>query len=160
MITAFTGALYAWIGRYEDGIREAHRSFDIQKDCPDGYFVLGETYLAMGREDLAIESHKKLAEVDPLWNWVLGATYAITNHPDEAEVILNELLIAEITSWSAMGIARIFGALGKMDDAMKWLAYEPHHAWIPWITAVRSWKPKYEDKRYDDFVLRLNIPTL
>ena len=48
LITAFLGALYSYLGRYEDAIREAHNSFDIIKDYPIGYFVLGETYLAMG----------------------------------------------------------------------------------------------------------------
>lgn len=60
---------YAWalflFGRHEDANRLAHKSFDILKDCPPGYFVLGETYLAMGREDLAIESHQKLAALAP-----------------------------------------------------------------------------------------------
>ena len=72
MITAFTGALYGYLGRYEDAIREAHKSFEIQKDCPDGYYVLGETYLAMGKKDQAIAAHKNLAEVDPVWKWWYG----------------------------------------------------------------------------------------
>ena len=158
MITAFTGALYSYVGRYEDAIREAYKTFEIQKDCPDGYFVLGETYLAMGREEEAIEAHKKLAEVGPVWRWFLGYTYALTNHRDEAEKILKDLENSEMTSWNAMGIAVIYGALGKKDEAFKWIAYKPHHAWIPWIAVMPMWKPLYDDPRFYDFVESLRLP--
>jgi len=49
--TALLGALYSYNGRYEDGIREAHSSLELQKDYPFGLWILGDTYLAMGRGD-------------------------------------------------------------------------------------------------------------
>ena len=160
LLTAFLGALYSYLGRYEEAIREAYKSFDIQKDFPSGYFVLGETYLAMGRNEEAIESHKKLAEFAPVWSWVLGYTYALTNHRDKAEKILNELENSEINSWFAMGLAVLYGALGRNDDAFKWIAYEPHHVWIPWVSVMPMWKPLYNDPRYEKFVKRLNLPKV
>lgn len=157
MITAFTGALYGYLGRYEDAIGEAHKSFEIQKDCPDGYYVLGETYLAMGKEDEAIAAHKKLAEVDPVWKWWYGYMLAITNHHEKAEKVLKELLNEKMTSWKAMGIAVIFGALGELDKAWEWISYEPSHAWIPWVAVMPMWKPLYNDPRFDEFVKELNL---
>ena len=56
-----------------------------------------------------------------------------------------------------MGIAVIYGALGKKDEAWKWIAYEPAHAWIPWIAAMPMWKPLYDDPRFDDFVEGLKL---
>jgi tetratricopeptide (TPR) repeat protein len=158
MITAFTGALYGYLGRYEDAIREANRSFEIQKDCPDGYYVLGETYLAMGREDDAIAAHKKLALVDPVWKWWYGYILAITNHHQKAEQVLEELLAEQMTSWKAMGIAVIYGALGNVDKAWEWFAYQPAHAWIPWVAVMPMWKPLQQDPRFADFVNDLNLP--
>ena len=158
MLTAFLGALYSYYGRYEDAIRQAHNSFDILKDCPPGYFVLGETYLAMGKNDMAIESHQKLAACAPPWRWVLGYTYALTNHRDEAEKILNELEKTEKNGWNALGLAVLYGALGLNDEAFKWIGYEPHHVWIPWVSAMPMWKPLHDDPRFDDFVKRLNLP--
>jgi tetratricopeptide (TPR) repeat protein len=158
MITAFTGALYGYLGRYEDAIREAQKSFEIQKDCPDGYYVLGETYLAMGKEDEAIAAHKKLAEVDPVWKWWYGYMLAITKHNDEAEKVLDEILNETMTSWKAMGIAVIYGALGKLDKAWEWIAYEPAHAWIPWVAVMPMWNPLHNDPRFDEFVKGLNLP--
>ena len=157
-ITAFLGVLYGYDGRYEDAIREAEKSFEMQKDNPFGNFALGEIYLALGREDEAIEAHKKLAEVTPWFNWALGYTYALTNHRDEAEKILDELEKIEVNSWNALGRAVIYGALGKMDEAYKWLAYEPHHAWVAWVICMPMFKPLREDQRYENFIKRFNLP--
>jgi TolB-like protein len=158
MITAFTGALYGYLERYEDALREANKSFDIQKDCPDGYYVLGETYLAMGRIDDAIAAHKKLAQVDPVWKWWYGYILAITNHPKKAGQVLDELLAEQMTSWKAMGIAVIYGALGNLDKAWEWIAYQPAHAWIPWVAVMPMWKPLHHDPRFTRFVHDLNLP--
>ena len=160
LITSFLGGLYSYLGRYDDAIREANKSFDILKDCPTGYFVLGETYLAMGRKDEAIEAHKKLSEVAPPWGWVLGYTYALTGYPNKAEIILNELEKSELSGWNAMGLAVIYGALGRYDEAFKWIGYKPHHVWIPWIAVMPMWKPLYSDPRYSDFVKKLNLPQI
>jgi tetratricopeptide (TPR) repeat protein len=157
-ISAFLGALYSYLGRYEDAIQQAHKSFDIIKDFPVGYFVLGETYLAMGKFDKALEAHQKLAELAPPWGWVLGYTYALTGHLDEAEKILKELEKSELSGWNALGLAVLYGALGMNDEAFKWIAYEPHHVWIPWVAAMPMWKPLYGDVRHEEFVKRLNLP--
>ncbi len=159
-ITAFLGAIYSYVGRYEDAIQQVYKSFDLIKDFPVGYFVLGETYLAMGKENEAIEAHQKLAKLAPPWGWVLGYTYALTNHRDEAEKILGELEKSELSGWNALGLAVLYGALGMYDEAFKWIAYEPHHVWIPWVAAMPMWKPLYADPRHGEFVKRLNLPKL
>ena len=158
LITAFFGALYSYLDRYEDAIGEANKSFEIQKDCPFGYFVLGETYLAMGKNEEAIEAHQKLAELAPVWNWVLGYTYALTNHTDKAEKILHELENSVPSSWNAMGLAVMYGALDRRDEAFRWISYEPHHIWIPWIAVMAMWKPLYVDPRHGEFVKGLKLP--
>ncbi len=159
-ITAFFGALLSYLGRHEDAILQAHKSFNILKDYPVGYFVLGETYLAMDRIDEAIESHKKLAEFAPPWGWVLGYTYALTGHRDEAVKILNQLENTELSGWNALGLAVLYGALGMFDEAFKWIGYEPHHVWIPWIAVMPIWKPLHSDPRHSDFVKKLNLPKI
>ncbi|MCK5135355.1 MAG: tetratricopeptide repeat protein [Bacteroidales bacterium] len=146
MLTAFFGAMYSYLGQYEDAIQQAYKSFDILKDCPPGYFVLGETYLAMGKADKAIEAHQKLAELAPPWGWLLGYTYALTGHRAEAEKILSELENSEVNGWAALGRAVLYGALGMYDEAFKWIACMP------------MWKPLYSDPRHGDFVKRLNLP--
>jgi TolB-like protein/Flp pilus assembly protein TadD len=158
LYTALLGALYCYAGRYEEAIKEVQNSFKIQKDFPFNYWVQGETYLMMGKEDEAIVSHKKLAEVAPWFTWALGYTYALTNHKVEAEKILKELQKSETNNWNAVGLSVIYGALGQMDEAFKWLAYEPHHMWVPWVTAMPIWKPLRDDPRYEEFIRKFNFP--
>jgi len=130
----------------------------MAKDYQMGYYILGEAYLAMGRIDDAIEVYKKLVELYPWWNWALGTTYAISGHRDEAEKILNELEKSEVNPFSALGLTLLYGALGKMDEAFKWLAYEPHHGWVSWV-AVPPWSESFrDDPRFEDFLKRLNLP--
>ncbi len=157
-ITAFLGALYSYLGRYEDAIKHAYKSFDIIKDFPFGYFVLGETYLAMGELGKAIEAHQKLAELAPPWGWFLGYTYALTGHRDKAELILKDLENTALSGWNAMALAVIYGALGRYNEAFKMITYEPHHVWIPWIAVMPMWKPLYADPRHAEFVKNLNLP--
>lgn len=159
-ITAHLGLLYSLDGRHEDAIREALKSLEIEKDYQMGYYALGEVYLAMGRIDEAIEAHQKLVELYPWWKWALGNTYANSGHRDEAEKILNELEKTEVNTFNAMGLTILYGSLGKMDEAFKWLAYEPHAAWLPWIAVIPSWSNSLpDDPRFENFLERLNLPN-
>ncbi len=158
VIATFHGAMLSYLGRHEDAISQVHKAFDMVKDFPPGYFVLGETYLAMGKEDLAIEAHQKLATLAPPWGWFLGYTYALTGHRDEALKILNQLEKTELSGWNALGLAVLYGALGMFDEAFKWIAYEPHHVWIPWVAVMPMWKPLYSDPRHAAYVKKLNLP--
>ena len=158
LYTSMMGSLYGYAGRYEEAIEQAENSLEIIEDYPFGYWSLGETYLAMGKENEAIKAHEKLAAIAPWFNWGLGYTYALTGHIDKAEKILLELEEAEVSNWNAVGLAVLYGALGRNDEAFKWIAYEPHHIWIPWVTVMPMWKPLHDDARYEEFVKNLNLP--
>ena len=158
LLTSFLGVMYSYAGRYEDSIKQAYKSFEIIPDFPVGYFALGETYMAMERYDEAVESYRKLAEIAPEWGWLLGYSYALTNQHNKAEEILKALENAGVNSWNAMGLAVLYGALGRFDEAFKWIAYEPHHMWIPWVAVMPWWKPLHKDPRHKKFVESLNLP--
>jgi len=159
-ITVHLAALYYDVGRYEDALQEALKPLEIEKNYQMGYYVLGVIYLAMGRTDDAIEVHKKLVELSSGWKWALGATYAILGHRDEAEKILHELENSQVNEWNAFQLAMMYGALGRMDEAFKWLAYEPHTAMLPWVAVIPDWsKPFRDDPRFEDFLKRLNLPN-
>jgi tetratricopeptide (TPR) repeat protein len=160
MIVGHMGILYAYLGRFDDAIREVNKSFGIQKACPDGYFALVETYLAQGRDDEAISACRTFVEGDPVWKWVLGYTYASTGYRQEAEQVLKELLNEKITSWNALGIAGIYGNMGNMEEAYRWMGYEPHHAWVPWLTVMYVGKPFWKDERFKEFKKKWNLSDI
>ena len=89
---------------------------------------------------------------------VPGRTYALTGHRAEAEKILSELENTELSGWNALGLAVIYGALGRYDEAFKWIGYEPHHVWVPWVAVMPMWKPLYNDPRHAEYIKNLNLP--
>jgi len=158
LYTGLLGALYLYDGRYEDAMREVDESFELFKDYPFSLWVQGDIYMAMGKEEEAIKTHVRLAEIAPWFSWALGNTYALTGHRKEAEKILNNMENAPPSNWNAVGLSVINGALGNMDEAFRWLTYEPHHLWIPWVKVMPIWNPLHSDPRHKEFVDRLNIP--
>lgn len=158
LLTAFLGLMYSFSARYDKAISQAHKSFELLKDCPPAYFVLSETYLATGQFKEAIQVSEKLAVTDPAWSWVLGYVYAMTKNVEKAEKILVEVEKFEKNGWIAMGLAVIYGALGRIEDAFKWIAFEPHHLWIPWVAVMPMWKPLHNDPRFKKFVKNLKLP--
>ncbi len=156
--TAWLGGLYEYDGRYEEAIREALKSLEIQKDYPIGYLVLGRSYLNMGRNEEAIKIHQKLAELYPDQLSALCLTYIATDHREEAEKILNEIEKREVTPINAYNRAMIFAALGRKDDAFKWLNYEPHHGFVAWAAVNKNFEPLHGDPRWNEFLKRLNLP--
>lgn len=156
--TAYLGWLYSAAGKYEDAIREARKSMEIQKDYDAGYLVLGMTYMQMGRKDDAIEMYKKLAELYPWWKYLLGIAYVQTGHRDEAEKILAELEKNEPESWNAWCLANLNAVLGNKDEVFKWINYEPHHAFIAWVSIFPEFNSMHSDPRWNEFLKRLNLP--
>jgi tetratricopeptide (TPR) repeat protein len=160
IIVGHGGLLYTYLDRHDIALREIGKSFEIQKACPDGYYALVELYLIQGRINQAIETCKEFVESDPIWKWVLGYVYASTGHRKEAKQILYDLLNENINSWNALGITGIFGNLGEMEEAFKWMGYEPHHAWVPWLTVMPMGKPFWKEDRFAEFRRKWNLSNI
>lgn len=155
---AWMGILYYDNGQMDEAFEVTFESFELEKDYAAGYFVLGMTYLQAGKPDEAIEAHRKLRDLYPWWSWGLGYTYAVTGHTEEAEKILQELEGMEPTGWRAVGLVHIYTGLGRMDEAFRWLNYEPHHAFIAWAAVQAEYEPLRRDPRFEDFLARLDLP--
>ena len=113
----------------------------------------------MGNVSKAIEAGKKFIKIHPIWKWLLGYVYASTGHKKEAIRILDELLAQPASGWNAIGIAGILGNLGQMEEAYKWMGYEPHHGWVPFLTVMPMGKPFRNDERFNEFRKRWNLST-
>lgn len=157
-ISAQLSFMYTLYGYYDKAIKEALNSLEILKDNSQGLWALGDAYRESGRINEAVETHKKLAEKYPVWIWMLGYTYAMTGKRDEAEKILAEMNKLKVNSWIAYGFIVLNAALNKKDEAFKWLAYEPHHEWLPWVAVLPWFNNLHGDPRFDAFVKKLNFP--
>ena len=70
----------------------------------------------------------------------------------------DELKKEEVTSFVALGLAQLYTALGKKDEAFRWLNYEHPHAFFPWIRVLPSFEPLWDDPRFKELLQRLNLP--
>ena len=157
-IAAQLGWLYLHLGQNEKALQEALKSLDIRPDYNFGLWGLGDAYQAMGKVDEAIAAHKQLAEKYPPLMFKLGVTYVRTGKISEAEEVLKRMDAMKPNPFIALGHVMLSSALNDKDEAFKWLAYEPHHMWVPWVTVMDWGSNLHGDPRFDEFVKKLNLP--
>ena len=149
---------YLEAGRYARALEEARLEAEQYPDHPVALFVLGASATEMGAYDEAIAAHEKMASISPYWKFALGVAYAVAGRTGDAFRILAELEAQPPTSWGAYGLTMLHAALGNEDEAFRWLAYEPPHAWLPWTNRVPSLESLRDDPRWEDHLRRLNLP--
>jgi eukaryotic-like serine/threonine-protein kinase len=156
--TVWISGLYMFMGDLERAISEARRAAEEFPDHPVPLYVMGACYAQLGRYGEAIAAHELMTKADPSWRHELGATYALAGRADDARRILAELEAEEPNSWIALGLADVHAALGNREEAIRWLQYEPRHAW--WMGIRR--KPVFDslrgDPRFDALVQLLKLP--
>jgi TolB-like protein/DNA-binding winged helix-turn-helix (wHTH) protein/Tfp pilus assembly protein PilF len=143
------------IDYYKKAIASEPDSFRLRMD-------LGGDYLASKRyEDAAQEFQKVLTlygpNVYPLAR--LGYTYALWGKTAEAERILNELKREARPGYVSYAIAEICEALGRREEALRWLekAYDERAAQT--VTGLRWGFPSLRsDRRFQNLARRAGVP--
>ncbi len=160
-LSAGLGGLYLYedLDRHAEAIVEAERALTLQPDSPVALQILGRAYSAAGRHELAIETGRRMAAMTPALEWELGLSYARAGRIAEARSILASIESRPPDSWTAFGRAVLHAQLGELDAAFEWLAYEPPHAFVPWVR-VDPWLRPFieEDPRFDELLARLRLP--
>lgn len=156
--TAWLAGLYCYDGQYEKAIETVYKSFEILEDNLIGYYVLGITYLLMGKTDEAIEAHQKLAKIYPKWEWALGFTYATAGYEAEAKEIARKIEKGDIGPFQACGLIIIYSGLNDMNNAFKYLAKEPPFAWLVAVTQMPEFENLRKDPRFEEFKKRQKFP--
>ena len=155
---AWKGWMYNWDEKYDMAIEEALKSLELVPRFPIGLYVLGCAYAAKGMFEDAIKAHKEVAAISSVWKWALGQTYALAGRIDQALQVAAEIENRPKV-WDTWGLAEIYAALGKKDEAFYWLeaAYEQHHAYIQWIVGNPGFKPLRDDPRFKDLAQKMNL---
>ncbi|MCX6568215.1 MAG: protein kinase [Candidatus Aminicenantes bacterium] len=157
--TAWLGVLYFYKGQYDKGLEEARKCLKQNDKFAMAWVAIGWAYQWRGKYKEAIEAHEKAAALDPSWKYVLGQSYALSGRKDEALKIVAELEKAP-NSFDAWALATLYSALGDRDKAFKWLAYEPAHAWIPWVRIDPQFFPLRGDPRFRELLRKYNLPDV
>jgi len=156
--SATLGWLYLYDGQTDRAIEQTRRALELKRDGMFALVTLGTALLIKGRHDEAIATHERMAELYPVWRWLLGRTYALGGRTEDARRIAAELEAEEQSPFDALGLAVLYSALGENDDAFRWLAFEPPHAWVPWVAVDPVLEIPRDDPRFQEFLDRLNLP--
>ncbi len=158
LYTAWLGALYRYNGQYEKAIAQARAGLDLNPKFGVPMLIMGNTYADMGDYDKAIKAHEDMVAVAPWWGYALGVTYVRAGMRDKATGVLAAMEAQPPSSWQAYGLAILNGALGNMEAASQRLEYDPHHAFVAWITIYPELELLHADPHIKGFYARLNLP--
>jgi len=159
--TAWLGYIYMMLGEYDKAIRECKLAMEM-KNKFEGTMILAGTYFQMGREEEAIEIYEQLVNDYSLPRYnLLGTAYIESGNIEEGKEILYELETKYDTipsGWGALIRAQMYTALGDYDNAFKWLEFEPHHHFVPWIRVGDNDSSFIKDPRFKAMMRRMNLP--
>lgn len=158
--TCWLGVLYMYKGQYDKGIEEARKCLVQNEKFAWSWVIIGWAYQWRGMYKEAIEAHEKAAAIEPGLNYTLAQTYALAGRKDEARKIAAELESQPASSFGAWALATIYSALGDRDNAFKWLAYKPDHAWVPWFRIDPQFFPLRGDPRFKELLKKYNLPDV
>jgi len=152
----------AWVqmlsGDFASAETELQAVLRAHPNFPDAYHVLGQTQLRLGRNEAAIASFRKAAELSPDWSWGLGQGLAFTGKIEEARAIAREL--EKVEAPDAWALAEVYCATGDLDRAVYWIeqGYDVRRDWMPWIKANTFLAPIHDHPRFREIVRRLDLP--
>jgi tetratricopeptide (TPR) repeat protein len=142
-------------GNFEKAIDEINKVLEQDPENGLAQWRLAVTYENMGRFEEAVEVHEKIPGV---W-WSLARLYAKVGREDEARQIIAKLE-QKPDPLRAYGIAAVYANLGEMDKAFQWLAYRPHHAWLPAVRISFWFFPLRDDPRFHELLREMNLPPV
>jgi len=156
--TAYLSVLYTAAGRYDDAINAAKQVLELNPRNGLAWEGLAFAYSMMGKHEEAIEASRKTAEYAPPRTFSLGITYALAGRIDEARGIIETIRKRQPTSYNMWARAMVHMYLGDRDEFFTAIAYEPHHAFVPWVRVEPAMIRLKDDPRYPQLFARLKLP--
>jgi TolB-like protein/Flp pilus assembly protein TadD len=155
---AWLGEIYRMNGQPEEAATECLRSIEMAPRFPPGHFILAMVYKDQGKYEDAVAALQKAAEASPAYRWALGPVYVSAGRRGDAVRLLDQLDQEKTTPWTAFWRVVNHANLGELDEALRWLDYEPHHAWLPWVRFLDWAEPLRRDPRFAARIERMNVP--
>jgi tetratricopeptide (TPR) repeat protein len=116
------GLYLAMMGRFDEAIAELKRAQELDPLSLIISFLLGWTYYFARQPEKAKEEARKALEIDEsFWmaHWTMALGYEQTGQYDEALAELEKAKALDDSSWIAAVFARVYGRLGRTDEAQK-----------------------------------------
>ncbi len=151
---------YMIAGRLDEAIEEGKRTFQLDPTYAYLDSTLANAYREKGLFDQAIALYQQGEQFTRAPSRGLGITYARAGRRSEAEQVLARFLAERERRYiSAAAIGVIYGALGNMDEAFRWLerAYNEHDAVLTTIAFYPGSQSLRDDPRFIDLVKRVGL---
>lgn len=145
-------------------IEACDKIIDVDPNFPGGHFVKAWSYLKTGRNDEAIASFQKAAELNNRISFGLadlGAALAASGRKEEAYALIKELEDRYRHKQSdGYSLATIYAALGEKDKAFEWLEkdFSARSAKLPEVRWTINFEPLRDDPRFKDLIRRMGLP--
>jgi tetratricopeptide (TPR) repeat protein len=158
------GWCYIAARRWDDAITQLRLTIEMDPNFWPAYHNLAQAYAAAGRFDEALEVLRQSAKLKdaPEQPATTGYAYARKGQTPEADRILRqEINRFELGQGSAYTVAVIYGALGKKEEAFRWLTrdFDLHDTALLSIKVDPLLAPLRDDARFKELERRFNFPA-
>jgi TolB-like protein/Tfp pilus assembly protein PilF len=152
--------------QYEQMAQQARRTIELYPEPPPAHWALGWAALEMANYKLAIAEYRHAVEYSggaTLFRAMLAEAYAVSGDSEAAQVILRALLENATREYvTPYMIARIHAALGRKDEAFRWLetGWIERAAWMPFLKVDPRMDALRSDSRFAELMGRIDFPRL
>jgi serine/threonine-protein kinase len=157
--TTWLADLYRAAKRYDEAIATAEASLDANPNAAQAWSVLSHVYSDMGRHEEAIAAAERAVELAPPQTFALGVAYARAGRLDDARRVRQVMDARPRTPYSMWARAMLYLHLGDADAFFDAIAFEPHHAFVPWVRTDAALDRFRSDPRYAALMARFKLPA-
>jgi len=156
--TAWLGGLYQMVAMYDEGLEEAEKAAQMERDYALSLFIKGGIFFDQGKVEEGLKILKKAYEMDQ--RWIIGYIPSLiqAGYIDEAEAIIEELEKLPPNGYRALILASIYDKMGDFDKAFEYLNYKQKHGWYPWIRVLFFSDAIRKDPRFLKIIRDMNLP--
>lgn len=162
-INAGLGWAFFHARSYDQAIDQLQKTVQMDPNFAVGHWDLGDTYRAKKMYPEAIAEWQKgwTSEGNAPMSAAIGEAYKTSGLPGAEQKSIEYFLKSESQGggWT-INLAATYAALGKKDDAIKWLekAYAERHGGIIFIKTEPVFDSLRSDPRFQSLVRRMNFP--
>jgi len=158
------GFVFFFTRRYDQAIEQFKKALELDPSFAQAQSVLGLTYVYKSMPEAAIAASRKAVEMSQGATYylaILGVVYAEAGYWDEAQKILEQLQELSTQRYvTPYLVARIYAALDKKDEALRWLetAYGERAVFMILLRTDLRFDELRSDPRFQDLLRRMNFP--